>query len=663
LAASAASAAVVQTGSVVPGDGNVILLPNLGADFLDANLVANPLPQSVLTGSSKGLPLLPALDAPNMLVDPVSVHAQEAAAHEKDVSPLPAVKLPEEAVRHDSSAKVQDAADPSKTAVLAAQQVSAVLPQDKSKDMSAEQLFAAAANIFDNSARLRDESAVPALSLAELAPKRQVLQEKEVVSELVLDARARKQVPDAFYSFKDYMESMLHHPGWGYYTSGRVKFGNGGDYSTYPILMSPYFGQMLASHALRMWEGMIRAGTLSAEEPFTVAEFGGGDGTLAHDFLNFVKEQARLGAQTPWGRFAQQLRYVSYERSPALRRRQAEKNAAFGAAFRTEEADARDSLATIPAGSIKGLVFSNELPDAFGTQKVVFSRAGKAEAAHVIAYADKSFLSALEEAGAPPSLRRVVEAVDQELRRRFAFHLPNFIYFDRAAFEEVMGFLSGLPDDKHGRLLERILFHETYVSASLIPSLAEYLRRNATELALGLSAADNGYVAYLNVDADRFIQGAGAILKAGYVLTIDYGHHTLGLVEQSRERHTHFRTYREKKVGFQPYENPSLRDMTTDVDFSALARSGAAAGLRMVHFGPQGDLALPQFKALQDVPDISSRKNALNAFFTGSDSFRLLVQQKPGTDDEYVFSSKPSEAVTLEARARQIQQALLSPEE
>ena len=51
------------------------------------------------------------------------------------------------------------------------------------------------------------------------------------------------------YSFHDFMDDSLSHPAWGYYSSGRVGFGESrlaADFTTFPISMRPFFGAILA---------------------------------------------------------------------------------------------------------------------------------------------------------------------------------------------------------------------------------------------------------------------------------------------------------------------------------------------------------------------------------------------------------------------------------
>src|SRR5664280_760016 len=91
-------------------------------------------------------------------------------------------------------------------------------------------------------------------------------------------------VQDSFPSFFEYQDLVMFHPKFGYYSSGRVNFNS--DYQTYPIVLAPYFGQMIAEQMFRMWQGMRQAGTLGKTEPFTIAEFGAGDGSMAESILD-----------------------------------------------------------------------------------------------------------------------------------------------------------------------------------------------------------------------------------------------------------------------------------------------------------------------------------------------------------------------------------------
>src|SRR4051812_41725803 len=67
---------------------------------------------------------------------------------------------------------------------------------------------------------------------------------REIHRELTIPADARSAVKDFFPSFLEYQDLVMFHPKFGYYSSGRVSFTN--DYQTFPIVLAPYFGQMIA---------------------------------------------------------------------------------------------------------------------------------------------------------------------------------------------------------------------------------------------------------------------------------------------------------------------------------------------------------------------------------------------------------------------------------
>ena len=109
-------------------------------------------------------------------------------------------------------------------------------------------------------------------------------------------------------------------------------------------------------------------------------------------------------------------------------------------------------------------------------------------------------------------------------------------------------------------------------------------------------------VQYVNVHAGRFIRELGSSLAAGFVVTIDYGDTTRGLVEGARRGEFPFRVYGDQQDFVprpnDPYALPGTQDMTADVNFTDLARAGQQAGLQLIHFGPERDLVGDDLPAL-----------------------------------------------------------------
>ena len=120
--------------------------------------------------------------------------------------------------------------------------------------------------------------------------QRRVSNDWEIRNEMKLPAGVDPaRVRDYFPDFRDYIDIVLFHSTAGYYSSGRVDFTT--HYRTFPNTLSPAFGQMIAEHVFRMWDGMRTAQTLRPADKFTIAEFGPGNGALAESILNYIDAQ------------------------------------------------------------------------------------------------------------------------------------------------------------------------------------------------------------------------------------------------------------------------------------------------------------------------------------------------------------------------------------
>ncbi len=425
--------------------------------------------------------------------------------------------------------------------------------------------------------------AIPVLAADTQSERSDLLNPWEIHHELRVDASVAPAVRDTFLSFLEYQDLVLFHPTLGYYSSGRVSFTS--DYRTFPDALSPYFGQMIAQHVFNMWEGMRKAGTLGEKEHFTIAEFGAGDGTLAETILDYIERRSKEDAGAQWREFWGQLVYACYDRSPVLSALQSQHNARFGTRFESREGDATDPTASIPAGSLKGIVLSNELPDAFSVHKVVFSPNGSVEVGYVAPALAHGGWNKIEK-DMPAALQERLKAEDVSIQTKLFGHKKDSgtTYLSRDGFVALLQVLSARKD--YADKLEAIEFHEVYVPVETVPELAGHVRKYVAEYAHELARSNKGFAAYINLGEGRFIQGAGKILKSGYVVTVDYGSNWDGV---SPLEFDHLRTYgpgshRERS---DPYHSPTLNDITTDVNFSHVVEEGRAVGLRPVFFGPQ----------------------------------------------------------------------------
>lgn len=187
--------------------------------------------------------------------------------------------------------------------------------------------------------------------------------------------------------FVRFMELALYHPQFGYYMrppeSGAERIGWSGDFYTSSDV-HPILGQALAKQARQL------DAFLGHPDPFTVVEMGPGKGLLAKHFLSSCRVN-------PDDSFSQRLRYVLIERSPAMQELQRQ-NLLHGLCEpgRITWLEGLDSLAD---HSVTGLLFSNELPDAFPVHRIQIEQ-GQAQEIYVD-YDGTKFVECLRPLSAP----------------------------------------------------------------------------------------------------------------------------------------------------------------------------------------------------------------------------------------------------------------------
>ena len=109
--------------------------------------------------------------------------------------------------------------------------------------------------------------------------------------------------------FATFMGLCLYHPDQGYYMKDRVRIGKQGDFFTSSSVHA-LFGSLISAQIRQMWE-------LMGQGVFTVVEQGAGDGHLAADILDCLRDEA--------AELYENLSYRIVEISPDNRRRQAER--------------------------------------------------------------------------------------------------------------------------------------------------------------------------------------------------------------------------------------------------------------------------------------------------------------------------------------------------
>ena len=162
-----------------------------------------------------------------------------------------------------------------------------------------------------------------------------------------------RQSPEGRISFSQYMEWVLYHPKFGYYSAYQTEIGKSGDYFTSASLGAD-FAQLLAQQWRQMWQ------ILGCPVHFSLVEMGAGTGQVAADVLGELEANH--------GDFFQSLDYWIVEKSPGLRAIQKQNLGRWlGEKPRVKWCNWED------LDSIQGCFFSNELVDAFPVHLVVRS--------------------------------------------------------------------------------------------------------------------------------------------------------------------------------------------------------------------------------------------------------------------------------------------------
>jgi SAM-dependent MidA family methyltransferase len=189
-----------------------------------------------------------------------------------------------------------------------------------------------------------------------------------------------------------------------------------------------------------------------------------------------------------------------------------------------------------------------------------------------------------------------------------------------------MAALADLPPAARDAALGALWFEEAYVPAAVVPDVEGHLAANADAYRGALAAEDSGIVAYVNTHARRFIRELGSSLRAGFVVTIDYGDTTWGLVHGARHGALPFRVYGDQQDFVprpnDPYTLPGTQDLTADVNFTDLAQAGRDAGLELVHYGPERDLVGDDIASLIQA---AADGDEGAAEFLGNPVFKVLV--------------------------------------
>jgi SAM-dependent MidA family methyltransferase len=303
-----------------------------------------------------------------------------------------------------------------------------------------------------------------------------------------------------------FMELALYDPQLGYYARAARRSGRAGDFFT-SVDVGPLFGELLAVQIAEM----ARILEQSADSTFDLVEAAAGSGRLAADVLGAMRRSHPD--------LFQRLRLSLVETSSAARAAQDETLRGI--------LDRPFASAESAPDEIEGVVFANELLDAFPVHQVVMRDDGLKEV-YVAAGGDASCRADL--VGPPPP---------------------------------------------------RLHIREGPLST---PSLAEYLDRLHVEL-------EPGWRAEVNLRAVDWIGDIARRLRRGFVILIDYGHEARDLYSASHSAGTltsftrHTSGTPAENASVPPWlEHPGEVDITSHIDFTSVRAAAEAEGLTTIGF-------------------------------------------------------------------------------
>ncbi|OGQ46092.1 MAG: hypothetical protein A2W63_00860 [Deltaproteobacteria bacterium RIFCSPLOWO2_02_44_9] len=156
---------------------------------------------------------------------------------------------------------------------------------------------------------------------------------------------------------------------------------------------------------------------------------------------------------------------------------------------------------------------------------------------------------------------------------------------------------------------------------------------------------EQGQKAEINLKALDWIKSIGALLKRGFVITIDYGLPARELFRH--DRNGNLLCYHRHTMNNNPFHQIGYQDITAKVDFTSLAATGRDAGLEVTGFTTQfhffmGIGALGEFKEVEEL-NIGN----LDAFQWNQGIKELMLPGGMGDDFKVLIQHKDVEAPLL----------------
>jgi SAM-dependent MidA family methyltransferase len=372
-------------------------------------------------------------------------------------------------------------------------------------------------------------------------------------------------------SFRDFMQAALYDAEFGYYNTERLKIGAMGDYYT-SSNVHPAFGAILAKAFVELWH------QLDETNQFTIVEMGSGTGQLAFDILQALRLEHH--------ELFDLVTYTIIEQSVVMRARQREKLKEF-----ESQVDWR-SLQELEREPLTGIVFSNELLDAFPVHRIRFS---------------------------PKGIEELFVGVENPSDKNRA-SLEG-----REKQNETLAAADDLPHEKLALVWESLSNGK----------LEQYIKRT------GVRFFEN-QVIEINLEAIGWLETLAAAIAKGFLITIDYGDVAAHLYSPERRQGT-LRCFYRHTLTHSSLERIGEQDLTASINFSALLDYGKEVGFAKVSYERQTHFLfrhglIERIAAMEQAATIENLKDRLaikNLLAPGgvSDNFRVLIQKKSGDEE------------------------------
>ena len=363
-------------------------------------------------------------------------------------------------------------------------------------------------------------------------------------------------------TFEQFMELALYCPELGYYERKQDTVGHGGDFFT-SVSVGSIFGELLGFQ-FAQWLTVADPGSGGS---LRIVEAGAHDGRLAGDLLNYFREFHP--------EVFHRLEYWILEPSPTRQGWQSVTLAPFSSRVHW----ARD-WKEFPDDGVRGLIFSNELLDAFPVRKIGWDAV------------KKTFFE---------------WGVTSEGGRFVWVRIP---------LENKGG--TPVPDSLSPSATTRV---ESAMGLKFSPELLDVL--------------PEGFTTEFCPAATAWWREAAGKLRSGRLLAIDYGLAAENFFQPERAQGT-LRAYRQHRLVTDLLDAPGEQDLTAHVNFTTIQLAGEAAGLRTEGLETQANflVRIAEAAACPGAPFQKWTPARLRQFQTLTHpehlgrSFRVLVQTR-----------------------------------